>query len=334
MNESLVEKRSVASYLWKKEKRNKQIYQDMFEVYGDETPSIKTIQKWTKKMNDGDWSIFDRQRKGRPEKIDLVEKIQDVLAYDPYSSTKKIAKKVGADPKTVKKVLIDKLRMRKVNFKWIPYVLSLEQKAKRIEIAKELFEFLHNCNEKKLRKVLTQDETWIYFSNPRNMMWLEEGHEIPERPKKTIGSKKVMISVIWGVTGIISIVMLPIGQKFNRNFFEQNVLGDLASKISTQGYFLHMDNARPHLVFKKLNELGIKRLDHPPYSPDVAPSDFFLFGYLKKLLEGEEFKDENELFEKVTEILNGIQKSVLRSVYNDWMNRLLLVQESGGKYVH
>lgn len=334
MNEALVEKRSVASFLWKKKKTNKQIYQEMSEVYAEDMPSIKTIQKWTKKMIDGDWSIFDRPREGRPERAELSEKIQEVLAYNPYASTKKIAKKVAADPKTVKKVLIEKLQMRKVNFKWIPYTLTLELKAKRVEIAKYLFDFLSNCNDQKLRKVLTQDETWVYFSNPRNSMWLEEGQPIPEIPKKTIGAKKVMISVIWGITGIISITMLPIDQKFNRNFFEQKVLGDLSSTIKTNGFFLHMDNARPHLVHEKLKELGIKRLEHPPYSPDLAPSDFFLFGYLKKLLEGEEFDSEIELFDRVTEILKGISKSVLKSVYDEWMNRLLIVQESKGNYVH
>ncbi len=128
--------------------------------------------------------------------------------------------------------------------------------------------------------------------------------------------------------------MLPIDQKFNRNFFEQKVLGDLSSTIKTNGFFLHMDNARPHLVHEKLKELGIKRLEHPPYSPDLAPSDFFLFGYLKKLLEGEEFDSEIELFDRVTEILKGISKSVLKSVYDEWMNRLLIVQESKGNYVH
>lgn len=82
-----------------------------------------------------------------------------------------------------------------------------------------------------------------------------------------------MISVILGVTGIISITMLPIGPKSNRNFFEQNALGDLASENSTLGHFLHIDNARPQLISEKLKELGMKRLYHPPYSPDLAPSD-------------------------------------------------------------
>ena len=175
-------------------------------------------------------------------------------------------------------------------------MLTQEIRVKMIEISKEWFEFLTNANIQKLHKVLTQNETCVYFINPRNSMWLEARQPIPEKPKRMIGSKKVMISVIWGITGIKSITMLPIGEKFNKKFFAQRVLGDFAKNIATNGYFLHMDNSRPHLAFKELTELGMKILEHPPYSPDLAPSDFFLFGFLKKLLKGQEFEDENQLF--------------------------------------
>ena len=334
MNENLIEYRTVCHFLWKKNYINKDIYCTISDVYDEEVPSLRTIQKWTKNMNDDNWSIFDRPREGRPKRTELKQEIQNVLLYNPYASTQKIAEIVKADRKTVKRVLIDELNMSKVNFKWIPHILTQEIKVKRIEISKELFEFLTSANDQKLHKVLTQDETWVYFINPRNSMWLEAGRQIPEKPKRMIGSKKVMISVIWGITGIKSITMLPIGEKFNKKFFSQRVLGDLAKSITTNGYFLHMDNARPHLAFEKLTELGIKRLEHPPYSPDLAPSDFFLFGYLKKLLEGQEFEDENQLFEKVTEILNDIPKSIFKSAYDEWMNRLMICIETKGNYIH
>lgn len=173
--------------------------------------------------------------------------------------------------------------MSNVNFNYLLHILSQEIKVKRIETSKELFEFLTNANVQKLYKVLKQDETWIYFISTWNSMWLEVGRPIPEKPKRMIGSKKVMISVIWGITGIKSIKMLPIGEKFNKYFFAQSVLGNLAKN------FLHIDNARPHLTFEKLTKLGMNRLEHPPYSPDLAPPNFFLFGYLKKLLEVQNF---------------------------------------------
>jgi hypothetical protein len=49
-----------------------------------------------------------------------------------------------------------------------------------------------------------------------------------------------------------------------------------------------------------------KRLVHPNYSPDISPSDFYLFGQVKGALIRQEIPDEIELLDAVTEILNVI----------------------------
>lgn len=333
MDERQVEIRSVIHFLWMKGCKNQTIYQEICSVYGTNSISLRSIQDRTNKMKKGTHSIFDQNRTGRPKKSALIPQIQNYLKENPYSSTRNIAKHMNADKKTVKFILVNELHMKQVNFKWIPHVLTSQNKAIRVEMCTKLLEFLSNANNNKLRKVLTQDESWIYFSNPRNSMWIHEDDKIPQRVSRKIDSKKVMISVIWSITGIKSITMLGRDQKFNRVFFSETVLKDLSKKISTKGYYLHMDNARPHLVPEKLKELGIKRLEHPPYSPDVAPSDFFLFGYLKDQLQGCEFEDEEQLFEKVSEILYSIPKSTLERVYNEWMERLFKVIETNGNYI-
>ena len=61
--------------------------------------------------------------------------------------------------------------------------------------------------------------------------------------------------------------------------------------------FYH-DNAPAHtsaVVTAKLVELGYELLPHPPYSPDVAPCDFFLFPNLKKSLAGQKFASNEEV---------------------------------------
>ena len=52
------------------------------------------------------------------------------------------------------------------------------------------------------------------------------------------------------------------------------------------------DNARPHVANKtvqKLRKFHWEFLEHPPYSPDLAPSDFHFFSLLKKFLAGQRF---------------------------------------------
>ena len=66
--------------------------------------------------------------------------------------------------------------------------------------------------------------------------------------------------------------------------------------------FLH-DNARPHaskVTKKKLRELGWEVLEHPPYSPDLAPSDYHLFRSLQHNLRGKQFRTVEEIRENIS----------------------------------
>ena len=59
-----------------------------------------------------------------------------------------------------------------------------------------------------------------------------------------------------------------------------------------KGVMFHQNNARPHVSLitrQKLLELGWDVLSHPPYSPDLAPSDFHLFQSLQNSLNGKSF---------------------------------------------
>lgn len=60
-------------------------------------------------------------------------------------------------------------------------------------------------------------------------------------------------------------------------------------KCSLRKIWLHLDNCRVHNTKQMLTEMGkipYRRTPHPPYSPDLAPSDFYLFGRVKNALEG------------------------------------------------
>ncbi|GBM97303.1 hypothetical protein AVEN_181155-1 [Araneus ventricosus] len=75
------------------------------------------------------------------------------------------------------------------------------------------------------------------------------------------------------------------------------------------GIVLLHDNARPHTAAatqELLDQFGWEIFDYPPYSPDLAPSDFHLFLKLKKFLGGERFRSDEELENAVTTWLNEL----------------------------
>jgi len=68
--------------------------------------------------------------------------------------------------------------------------------------------------------------------------------------------------------------------------------------------FLH-DNAPALATQKKLAYLSFQCLDHPPYSPDLAPSDYHLFPGLKKQLKGRHFSSDAEVIAAAETWLDG-----------------------------
>ena len=75
-------------------------------------------------------------------------------------------------------------------------------------------------------------------------------------------------------------------------------------KWRTNTWFLLHDNAPAHrsvLVNDFLAKNNVKKLEHPPYSPDLTPAEFYLFPQLKSALKGQRFCDATDI------IMNGLK---------------------------
>nr|CDJ80805.1 Transposase domain containing protein [Haemonchus contortus] len=108
-----------------------------------------------------------------------------------------------------------------------------------------------------------------------------------------------MLSVWWNTKGIVHWELLPPNSTVNAEVYCAQLdrvaaaLGERQRKV----YFLH-DNARPHIAKdtqKKLQSLGWHVLAHPPYSPDLAPTDYHLFLSLSNHLKNKNFDYVNQL---------------------------------------
>jgi hypothetical protein len=77
----------------------------------------------------------------------------------------------------------------------------------------------------------------------------------------------------------------------------------------------------------------MEQTPHPPYSPHLAPSDFYLFGYLKDRLQGQHFEDGDQLFDAIMALTGIIEKVTLQRVFREWVERLRRCIETNGEYV-
>ena len=113
---------------------------------------------------------------------------------------------------------------------------------------------------------------------------------------------------------ILLIAYLPKGHTINAEYYSSLLvqLKDILKekrrgKITKGVLFLH-DNAPAHRVLatqKKLAYLGFRCLEHPPYFPDLAPSDYHLFPGLKKQLKGRHFSSDAEVIAVAESWLDG-----------------------------
>ena len=73
-------------------------------------------------------------------------------------------------------------------------------------------------------------------------------------------------------------------------------------------------------------------LNHPPYSPDLSPCDFFLFPKLKKMLFGSKYKSRSSLGSAICQCLQQIPKEDYLSAFRDWVKRLQKCVSVKGEY--
>ena len=91
------------------------------------------------------------------------------------------------------------------------------------------------------------------------------------------------------------------------------------------GVHLLHDNASSHkceVVKSFLASEKVKVLNHPPYSPDLSPCDFFLFPMLKKMLSGNKYTSRSSLGSAIYQCLQQMPKEDYLSAFRDWVKRL------------
>jgi hypothetical protein len=75
------------------------------------------------------------------------------------------------------------------------------------------------------------------------------------------------------------------------------------------------------------------RVLHPAFSPDLALSDFYLFGKLKNVMKGYAFRNENKLSLGIMSEVSKISREELEAIFDEWLLRLNWCININGEYV-
>jgi len=310
-------------------------------LFGDKAPKKTFIYTWMNAINDGRNSFNDEPRSGRPVKhTELREIVQKIIEEEPFQSTRSISSQLGVNRESIRYILKEELNLRKFTCKYVPHILTPERRENRINCAMKMLETMKN--DRAFKNIVTGDEAWFFLDNPVDGQWASSIDEVKKNVNRTIQSKKVMLTILWGIEGFYVVEALANKQKFDSDYFTSLLvklkknLHSMRRSKSMKKVYLHLDNAKVHTsraTVAKAEELGFKIMEHPSYSPDIAPSDFFLFGYIKEKLKNKNFETVDELMQEIYQILNDVDRETRLNVLQNWLHRLETVIETEGAYI-
>lgn len=341
--------RAVIKHFYMKGYTPQLIKDELDSVHGDNAPSYSTVKSWVQQFKMGRSSTEDEQRSGRPKTATTIENIRKIfneVTKDRRIKLRELADIVKIHEKQVWSILHDELHMKKLSARWVPRLLTLPQKIVRWTNSEELLAIYQRNPIEFLRRFITVDETWIHHYIPeckeQSKQWIEAGKSGPKKAKTVKSAGKVMATVFWDARGIIFIDYLEKGKTINSEYYCA-LLDRLSEEIKIKRPHLakkkvlfHQDNAPSHTAFltqQKLAELRFEIAPHPPYSPDLAPSDYFLFPNLKKFLAGKKFSSNSEVIAETEAYFEGLEKSYFSDGIKKLEKRLMKCIELEGDYV-
>ena len=140
-----------------------------------------------------------------------------------------------------------------------------------------------------------------------------------------------MLIVFFDSRGVVHHEYAPQGQTVTREYYK-GVICHLHNAVrrkrpdlwAAKTWQLHHDNApaySSHLIQGFLAKHNIPLICQAPYSPDMAPCDFWLFPKLKMLLKGTRFESREDIMRNATALLNMIPQEAFQKCFQQWQDR-------------
>lgn len=340
MDEEKIVIRGLLRHYWKKGLSAKAAAEQICEVEGADTIHRNTAAIWFKRFNEGDTSLRDKDRSGRPPVVDDEALVRE-LKNQPNASNRDLSDLLGHSKSTIN------LHLKQLGYvakrpRMEPHNLTEAQAKRRVDICNELLK--NPLDDRFWKRIVTCDEKWVFLYNPdKRKQWVLHDQEAIPVVQQSRFDHKVMICVWWNFEGILHFELIPNGRTINADLYSQQldtVYEVLKSRYSVlvnrKGVLYQHDNAPAHRarsIKAKLDELpGVEVLPHPPYSPDLAPSDYGLFRSMASFLRGRRFETYHDVDSACREFFASKSKEWYSEKIRNLAERWAAVIENNGLY--
>lgn len=310
------------------------------DTYGNDVVNEKTCRRWFSRFKKDDFSLKDEPRAGCSKKLNS-EQLQAAIDGNPTCTTRELSKTFNVSHMTIYREMKRLGKVSKAG-KWVPHELSEINRQQRVTCCVSLRS--RELQAPFLDRIITGDEKWILYNNvKRKRQWLSRGSKPIPQPRSGLHPKKILLCVWWDLKGIVYYELMGDNQTITSEVYCQQLTRLKAvlqekrpSLINRKGVILHHDNARPHTARATKNlieEFGWEVMHHPPYSPDLAPTDFHLFRSLQNHLMGQRLTSRDEVEMKLVYFF----ESKLAKFYEEGIRKLMArwedVINKNGDYV-
>ena len=316
-----------------------EIHADLQNVHGNGVLKYSTVCKSVCCFNDGQESIENHPWVGRPVSV-LTEKnvatAKTLIEEDAPYTMQEIEELSGIHSSSLLKIFHERLGLRKICASWVPHCLTDGQKQGRVRLELQVIEKYDKCDQRRLEEMVTGDETWIYHFQPDSKAKYKvcvssEGNR-PVIARRCKTSNHMLYAIFFDSKGPVLQITVPKGSSVTGKFYRESVLTQLVDfyqkrrpRTGVRGIKSLHDNAPAHkstTVQEYLKESGLDVLDHPPYSPDMSPCDFWLFPRLKEMLAGHCFEPHCGIGSAVYQCVQHIPKEDYWAAFWKWVDRI------------
>ncbi|CAH2013096.1 unnamed protein product [Acanthoscelides obtectus] len=294
--------RALIYYNFQRQLSQQECLAELLSVFGNEAPHQSTISRWYGEFKRGRVSLSDENQKPKTavteENVDAVRKL---IIEDRHVTYRQIEASLKISTASDQKILHEELGVRKL------------QKAARVNWCKKTLDRFNSGNSKNVNSIVSDDESWIYC----------EG-----KPTKVIRSRSVskkMVATFVSKAGHIATIPLNEQRTVTADWYTTICLPKVITelrKINPERRIIpHQDKASSHTAQKTrqyLTEENVELLDHPPYSPDLSPNDFFT--------------PPEEAVDAFKNAVFNLPANEWNKCFENWFERLQMCISLGGEY--
>ena len=204
---------------------------DTMKILSDATgkPSVcrTLVYKWHRRFSAGRTSTEADKRSGRPGMINegVTDSVREAIDTDGRVSIRELADRFGVGKTTIDVILKERLKMNKVCARWIPRILTEENKTNRVSASWSFLDRYRMEGDGFLDRIITTDETMINLFDPEtkceSSVWKRKSSPPPLKARVSKSVKRTMFIFFMDRRGMLLVHAVPEGQSVNASYYSR-----------------------------------------------------------------------------------------------------------------